>query len=156
MDGTYATGGQSAEAFGPLNYSTANALAVDQASVQGKWANTGANGGIGVSLDVDAVGALTGSTSGSRIGTCSLTGQVVLGQPGTAKNLYTVTLQATNSANEGQPSCALQTGSPYMGPAAIVFVPAGQYASNGYFRALSLLIKHPATKATLSVGLRKQ
>jgi hypothetical protein len=153
MDGSYAVSGGSTTPWGPLAYSSANALAVAQGSVAGTWANTD-TGGIGMSITVDAAGVFTGRTSGSRIGVCTVTGSVLLSQPGTAKNLYTLTLQAVNAAATGEPACALDSV-PYAGSSAIVFSPAGNFASNGYFRSLSLLIRS-ANGATLSLGMRRQ
>ncbi len=154
MDGSYAVDGGSPKAFGPVNYSTANALAVRQESVKGKWANTESSS-IRVSIDVDENGVFTGSTSGSQIGVCGVSGSVKLAAAGTAKNMYVVAATAVNTAGAGQKACALETGAPYVGPAAIVFSPAGNFVGNGYFRAIYLIARHP-TRATITIGLRRQ
>lgn len=151
MDGSYAVNGGTSRAWGPLTYSKANALAVSQESVAGKWSKT--DTAIGMSIDVDATGAFTGRTSGSRIGVCTVSGSVLLSQPSTAKNLYTVNLTAVNAATTGETACALEAA-PYGGPSAIVFEPAGRYVANGYFRNLVLLVR-AANGATFTIGMRR-
>jgi len=156
MDGTYANGGGSPASFGPVSYSTANALAVSQASVAGTWTASDTLG-IGISLTVDPSGAFTGTTSGVQIGSCTLSGTVALSEPGTAKNMYGLTLNAVNAAASPSASdaCKLETTGSYTGPSAIVFLPAGIYTSNGYFRYLSFLAR-TSTGATLTNALRLQ
>lgn len=153
MNGSYAINGGGTIPWGPLAYSNANALAVTQGSVAGTWANTG-SAGVGMSITVDATGAFTGRTSGSRIGVCTVSGWVLLSQAGTAKNLYTVALSAVNAAATGETACELDP-IPYVGQSAIVFSPAGNYVSNGYFRSLSMLMRD-ANGATFSTTLRKK
>jgi hypothetical protein len=155
MDGTYSVGGGSSRAFGPLTYSSANALAVNQSSVAGTWVSD-ASSGIGVSITVDATGAFTGSTSGAQIGVCNVSGTLTLAQPGTAKNAFIATLNAVNAATGNQTACQLQTSPSYVGPSAIVFLPAGNFVGNGYFRSIAMTIRHATTTATLSVLMRKQ
>ncbi|MDM0077696.1 hypothetical protein QTH90_25035 [Variovorax sp. J2P1-59] len=155
MDGTYSRGGRSPSAIGPLTYSVANALAVDQASVAGTWAIPDILG-IGMSIVVDETGAFTGSTSGFQIGVCKLSGSLMLAQPGSAKNSYVTTLTAENAATGTEKRCQLLSGMPYVGPSAIVFIPAGKHASNGYFRSVALTIRQDNTKAFVSNYLLKQ
>lgn len=155
MDGTYAYGSGGSSAFGPLRYAVENALAVSQDSVAGKWANTDTSFGISVSIEVNAKGAYTGTTTGAQVGNCSISGTVAQAQPGTSKNMYGLTMQAVNVGTDTQTACQLNTTLPYAGPAVISLVSAGNFDSNGYFRGISFLVKSGAG-ATLSANLRKQ
>jgi hypothetical protein len=134
MDGTYARGGGSSSAWGPLEYSHENALAVNQASLVGKWENKDAD--FGMLIEVDAAGAFAGSTSGKDTGVCKVTGTVVHVQPESSKNIFAVELQATNAATGTEKACGLDTTGVHKGPAAILLSPAGTYVGNGYFRSL--------------------
>ncbi|MDM0104648.1 hypothetical protein QTH97_06880 [Variovorax sp. J22R24] len=154
MDGTYSRRG-SASAFGPLTYSFANALAVDQTSVAGTW-STPDTLGMGMSIMVDKTGAFAGSTSGSRIGVCKLSGTLLLAEPDSAKNAYATTLNAENAATGTESKCQLLSDMPYVGPSAIVFHPAGRYVTNGYFRTIALTIRQEGTKASMTNYLQKQ
>ncbi len=155
MDGTYAYGSNGSSAFGPLRYAVENALAVSQDSVVGKWANADTSFGIGISIEVDAKGAFTGTTSGVQVGSCSISGTVAQAQPGTSKNMYGVTMKAVNTGTDTKTACQLKTMLPYTGPAVISLAPAGNFDSNGYLRGISFLVKSGAG-ATLSANLRKQ
>jgi hypothetical protein len=155
MDGTYAYGSRESSAFGPLKYAIENALAVSQDSVVGKWANKDTSFGIGISIEVDAKGAFTGTTTGVQVGNCSISGTVAQAQPGTSKNMYGVTMKAVDAGTDTKTACQLNTAVPYAGPAAITLAPAGNFDSNGYFRGISFLIKS-AAGATLSANLLKQ
>ncbi|MDP9911644.1 hypothetical protein J2W27_003768 [Variovorax boronicumulans] len=157
VDGTYAYDNRRPSDVGPLAYTIENALAVSQASMTGMWSNTDSSPSLGVTVQVDGQGVFTGSTSGVQIGQCTLSGTVALAQPGSAKNMYSLTLKAVNAATASTNDCKLTpaaTGS-YAGPAIIGLVPAGVYDSNGYFRSLMFLIRSN-TGATLLVNLRKQ
>lgn len=154
MDGNYSTDGRSPEAWGPLRYSSANALAVTQDSVTGTWSNIGEKKNIGLSITVNETGYFSGRTAGSEIGVCAVTGAVGLSQPNSAKNFYALSLNATNAAAAGEKACQLDTAA-YGGPAAIIFASAGSFAGNGYFRNLGFVVR-TANKATLSASLRRQ
>ncbi|MDH6167245.1 hypothetical protein M2282_002394 [Variovorax boronicumulans] len=155
MKGTYVYGKREPSAFGPLTYATENALAVSQDSVVGKWANPDSNFGVGLSIEVDATGAFTGKTAGVQVGNCSISGVLAQAQPGTSKNMYGFKLSAADASTDGKDACKLKTDRPYLGPAAIVLVPAGTFDSNGYFRSIFFLVR-TTNGATLSAGLRKQ
>ncbi|MDN8617324.1 hypothetical protein [Variovorax ginsengisoli] len=142
MNGTYSLDGRPATDWGPLTYSLANALAVTQESLAGKWA-TANSSTFNMSIEVDATGSFTGTTSGSTIGVCSISGSAVQTQPGTAKNSYAMTLSAINAASSSQTACALDTTLPYTGPAGIVLTSAGIFVGNGYFRTLTFHAKSP-------------
>lgn len=154
MDGTYSTDGGSPKAWGPLRYSSANALAVTQDSVTGTWSNIGEKESIGLSITVDETGYFSGRTAGSEIGVCALTGAIGLSQPNSAKNFYALSLNATNAAATNEKACQLDPVA-YSGPAAIIFGAAGRFVGNGYFRNLGLVVR-TANRATLSASLRKQ
>ncbi|MGJ7613086.1 MULTISPECIES: hypothetical protein [unclassified Variovorax] len=154
MDGTYAYESRGSSAFGPLRYAVENALSVSQDSVVGKWANADTSFGIGVSIEVNAKGAFTGTTTGAQVGNCSISGTVSQAQPGTSKNMYGLTMKAVNTGTDTKTACQLNTTLPYAGPAVISLAPAGNFESNGYFRGISFLVKGGAG-ATLSANLRK-
>lgn len=157
MDGTYAYGGRSSSAFGPSTYSVANALAVGQDSVIGKWANTDASFGIAIAIEVDAAGAYTGTMSGAQVGTCKISGTLTLAQPATAKNAYGFRLTAVNGATTARDACKFDNPSGFQGPAAITLVPAGNFVSNGYFRSIAFLVHSRAGEgSSISASLRKQ
>jgi hypothetical protein len=153
MNGSYATSDGPLSTFGPVTYSTANALAVSQGSVAGTW--SGGNLDAGVSIAVDSTGTFTGTTSGALIGTCSLAGTIVQSQPGTAKNMYRVVMNVLDTAMTDDDACTLGNNLAYTGPAAIVLTPAGPLDSSNGFRNISLLIRTDSG-STLSVNLLKQ
>jgi hypothetical protein len=134
MDGTYSTNGGTPVAWGPLTYSLANALAITPASLQGTWS---ASGMYAMSFDVDANGGFSGATSGAQLGVCQLSGSMVQVTPGSAKNMFTLTMTAVNAATGSDSPCRLNTASSYAGLAAIVLTPAGRYQQNGYFRTIA-------------------
>ena len=152
MDGSYSVAGGSPDAWGPLTYSSANALAVAQDSVAGKWVRIEA-AGIGMSIDVDATGVFAGRTSGSQIGVCAVSGAMKLSQPLTSKNLYSLTMTAVNAAAAGETACALSARL-YSGQSAIVQEAAGVFVANGYFPSISFLV-HTGGGASLALGMRK-
>lgn len=155
MNGNFSHGNRESSAFGPRNYATENALAVSQDSVTGKWGNPDSNYGVGISIEVDATGAFTGTTAGVQVGNCAISGILAQAQPGTSKNMYGFKLNAVDGSTDGKNACKLKTDHSYLGPAAIVLVPAGSYDSNGYFRSIFFLVK-TANGATLTAGLRRQ
>ena len=152
MDGTYSEGGGLSKAWGPLSFSAANALAVKQDSVVGTW--TVDTDALAVKMTVDATGAFEGVSSGSEFGTCKLSGKVIHAQPATAKNAYSVELNATDAATGSETPCRLDTADVYTGPAAIALNPAGTYVGNGYFRVLALHAK--STQKIMLLNLGKQ
>ena len=155
MSGTYTYGTHGPSTFGPMYYAAENALAVTQDSVVGQWANTDSNFGVGVSIDVDATGAFTGTTAGVQVGNCRISGTLAQAQPGTSKNMYGLRFTAVNASDDSKGACKLVTSLPYSGPAAILLMPAGTFDSNGYFRSVVFMAR-TATGATLRAGLRKQ
>ncbi|WP_422084385.1 hypothetical protein [Variovorax sp.] len=157
MDGTYAYGGRSPSAFGPFTYNVANALAVGQDSVIGKWANTDTSFGIAIAIEVDATGAYTGTMSGAQVGVCKISGTLTLAQPATAKNAYGFRVTAVNAATTARDACKFDSALGFQGPAAITFVPAGNFASNGYFRSIAFLVHSRAGDgSSIAASLRKQ
>ncbi|UIF90710.1 hypothetical protein [Cupriavidus sp. UYPR2.512] len=98
-------------------YDPSNALAVDQAAIAGNWTQGG------FAMQIDDAGNVTGTyTSGTRI--CDLQGTATLATPGSATNLYAVRIFAENSTQPGSTGCALSTGVPHNGFAAIRLMPA--------------------------------
>ncbi|WP_218509628.1 hypothetical protein [Variovorax sp. dw_308] len=147
MDGSYARDGRSSQAWGPLKYSNANALAVSQQSVAGKWGVSESN--VTVSIKIDEKGVLTGTTGGSEFGTCKLWGTLLQSEPKTAKNMYDLTLNTANAATGTQKACELDTAGDYAGPSAIYLTGAGDYVGNGYFRSLVMIAKSPRYVMTM-------
>jgi hypothetical protein len=134
MDGTYSKNDGAPAAWGPLTYSLSNALAITPADLQGTWS---ASGTYAMSFAVDANGGFSGVTSGSELGVCQLSGSLIQVTPGSAKNMFTLTMTAANAATGSDKACMLNTASSYAGLAAIVLTPAGIYQQNGYFRTIA-------------------
>ena len=155
MSGTYAYGKREPSAFGPLSYATENALAVSQDSVIGKWANPDSNFGVRLSIEVDAAGKFTGKTAGVQVGNCAISGSIAHAEPSTSKNMFGFKLSAVDDSVDGKDACKLKTDRPYLGPAAILLVPAGSFDSNGFFRSIFFLVR-TTNGATLTANLRKQ
>jgi hypothetical protein len=140
MQGSYSKDDGRTSSWGPLTYSTANALAVTLANLRGKWSvkNDSINSTLyGMSVEFDANGMFTGTTSGAQVGVCKLSGSVVQVEPGTSKNLFYLGMDAVNAAAGAERACQLDTTSTYYGLAAIVLTPAGTYVGNGYFRTFT-------------------
>ncbi|CAG9181180.1 hypothetical protein [Cupriavidus pinatubonensis] len=117
LDGFYLVAGQGNPRTVHAAYDPANALAVDQPSVQGKWKQDGFD------MSVDDVGNVTGTyTSGTRV--CALEGTAVLAEPGFAKNLYRLSLTASLPTQTASTGCDMTLGVAHRGYAAIRFVPS--------------------------------
>lgn len=117
LDGSYLVAGQGIPRTVHAVYDPANALAVDQTSIQGKWKQDGFD------MSVDDVGNVTGTyTSGTKV--CALEGTAVLAEPGSAKNLYRVTLTASLPTQTASTGCDMSLGIAHLGYAAIRFVPS--------------------------------
>lgn len=139
MDGQSSRGGGVSQQWGPLKYSAANALAVDQGSLAGQWSLKDSSNN-SVAIEVDPAGAFVGATSGATFGECKVSGKITHTAPQTAKNAYAIEFNASNPV-DGSATCALDVTTAYGGPAAIVLYPAGTYVGNGYFRALAFHAK---------------
>ncbi len=157
MSGSYAQAQREPEPFGPYRYALENALAVSQASIAGTWHNPPTNFGMGMSIEVDARGAFTGTSAGSEIGHCQLSGSVTQLQPGTAKNMFRFRLVAAPAGGAAKDPCQLVTGMVYSGPAAVVLSPAAAAAGAVDPPARNILfLVRTGTGATLSIALREQ
>lgn len=153
MNGSYSVDGRPATDWGPLKYSLANALAVTQESLTGKWSVSDSST-FNMSIEIDATGAFSGTTSGSSLGVCSISGSAVQTHAGSAKNAYDLKMAAINAASGNQTACALDTTLPYAGPAGIVLTAAGTFVGNGYFRSLTFHAK-TANGAVITSYLQK-
>ncbi|SCK21911.1 hypothetical protein VAR608DRAFT_1692 [Variovorax sp. HW608] len=142
MQGTYSEDGGASSAWGPLKYSQANALAITLANLQGKWSVADATR-YNMSLEFDANGVLSGTTSGPQLGVCSLSGAAVQVEPGTAKNMFYLAMTAVNAATGSERACTLDTSLPFAGLAGVVLTAAGIYPQNGYFRTFAFHVKTP-------------
>ncbi|SPS00199.1 conserved hypothetical protein [Cupriavidus taiwanensis] len=120
-------------------YDPSNALAVDQAAIAGSWKQNG------FAMQIDDAGNVTGSyTSGTRV--CNLQGTATLASPGSAKNLYAVTIIAQASTQPGTTGCALSTGIPHNGFAALRLMPAnGSLVVNSSTRYVRTLVMGAST-----------
>jgi|GEM_PF-584253 len=136
-----------------LDYGRENALAVDASSMAGTWLADDSEG-LGITLTVDAQGMATGTTQGSLIGVCSLSGSITQREPGTQKNQFAVNLQAVNAATGDQLACGL-SNKPYAGVAVISLKAAGKYDANGYYRVLAMLV-NTADYAWIKQVLKRQ
>jgi hypothetical protein len=120
-------------------YDPSNALAVDQTAIAGNWKQDG------FAMQIDDAGNVTGTlTSGTRI--CDLQGTATLASPGSAKNLYAVRIVAEASTQPGSTGCALSTGIPHIGFAAIRLMPAnGDIIVNSGTRYVRTLVMAATT-----------
>jgi hypothetical protein len=105
-------------------YDVANALSVTQESVAGTWAQDTA------SFTIDNAGAFTGHLSN-----CDVSGTLLMTDPGTNHNMYTMTMSAAPGT-----SCKMPAGMTYTGNAAILFVSIK--GSNGYQRTILYNVKN--------------
>ncbi|WP_224081996.1 hypothetical protein [Cupriavidus laharis] len=136
LDGSYQVTGSDTPWTVHAAYDPANALAVDQASIEGSWKQDG------FEMSVDDQGNVNGTyTSGTRI--CALTGTAVLAEPGSRKNLYRVNMTASVATQAASTGCAMSVGVPHQGYAAIRFVPSdGRIIITGntlYSRSLAMV-----------------
>lgn len=146
MNGSYTKEGMPSVAWGPLTYSSSNALAITPANLQGKWP---VGSTYGMSLEFDADGTFSGTTSAiGLLGACKLSGSLIQVTPGSAKNMFYLVMGAVDdSANVDTGfsdsslnklfACRLDTVEAYIGLAGIVFTPAGNNPQNGYFRTMA-------------------
>lgn len=117
LDGFYQTAGSDTQTPIHLIYDVANALAVEQASIQGDWKQNDFD------ISVDDQGNVNGTYTNDTQN-CVLTGTAVLAEPGSAKNFYRVTLTASLPTQPAGTICPIDIGVPLQGYAAIRFVPA--------------------------------
>ena len=120
-------------------FDPSNALAVDQAAIAGNWKQDG------FAMQIDDAGNVTGThTSGTRV--CNLQGTAALASPGSTKNLYAVTIIAQASTQPGSTGCALSTGIPHNGLAALRLMPAnGNVVLNSNTRYVRTLVMGAST-----------
>ncbi|SOY64722.1 hypothetical protein [Cupriavidus taiwanensis] len=120
-------------------YDSSNALAVDQAAIAGDWKQSG------FAMHIDPAGHVAGTyTAGTRV--CELQGTATLATPGSAKNLYAVRIFAQASTQPGTTGCALSTGIPHDGLAAIRLMPAnGEIVVNSNTRYVRTLVMSAST-----------
>lgn len=118
------------------DYSSANSLAVTPASLAGRWTSVTTNGGMTFEFDQNGA-VISGSTSGTSLGTCALTATLEQSEPGTNKNMFSLTMTAQNVATGLATPCKLGTTSAYNGLAAIVLERVGTQEADGYFRTLA-------------------
>ena len=155
MSGLYTKDGETIPApLSFLEYDAANALAVTQEAMTGKWSTTAVDG-LEMSIDVDASGTLTGRTTGFSLGRCDLRGTVLQTEAGTSRNLFNVDFMVTNAASGSEKPCFVPDGRTFTGLGGVVMVPASVFAEEGAYRTFYF---HSATEtfAVLTNGLRKQ
>ncbi|MGJ7606507.1 hypothetical protein ACSFA7_19350 [Variovorax sp. LT1R20] len=112
----------------PSIYSASNALAVSQSSVAGIW--VGEDIYFSASITVDEKGAFKGTTTGRSTAQCDISGAIEQFQPGTAKNMFKVSVRIPYS-----PYCNL--GYAYTGLGGIYQFADGRYT----VRWLRLLVR---------------
>jgi len=152
LDGSYLVAGQSTPHDIHAIYDPANALAVDQTSIQGKWKQDG------FEMSVDDEGSVTGTyTNGTKV--CALEGTAVLAEPGSAKNLYRVSLTASLPAQAASTGCDMTLGIAHRGYAAIRFVPSDGsilVTANTLYRRTLALAATTGTGGYLKAQMTKQ
>jgi hypothetical protein len=132
--------------FGFDTYSLANAAAVSQASVVGTWSTSTSE----LSIAVDGAGSFTGTTTGSELGTCGVSGSLRPHEPSMQKNLFRMTLVAT-----GGGGCEILQNTELSGFAAIEFVNAGTSTAPEYKHMLVFVVRAPG-QAYVSGGAIEQ
>lgn len=118
------------------NYDPANALAVNQGSLTGQWGNSGTP----LSLTIAANGDFTGTTSGTDLGTCSLTGSIKEAQAGTQHNIFTLQMKAAISS-----SCELLQNVTVPGLVSLLVANRGTSIAPDYKLVLTLMAHQPAS-----------
>ena len=136
MDGNYFIDGGRERTWGPLSYSSSNALAVQQKEMSGKWSTSSSSAGYDMSFEVDADGNLKGSTSGFLSGECSLSGTLLQTEPPTSHNMFNLKLTATNSATQSTDRACTLEQAEYDGLAAVFMNPVSAYPEEGAYRTL--------------------
>jgi hypothetical protein len=116
------------------SYSVANALSVTQASVVGQWGSATAD----FSVQVDANGNVTGTTSGLNFGSCTVSGSIALLTPGSNRNLFRIKLTPS-----GDSSCRLYK-SEHTGLASIGFTNTALSGAAVWKRNLQFVVRVPS------------
>lgn len=111
-------------------YSTANALAVASGDLVGQWSSASQT------LTIAADGKVSGMIAHASIGSCLVTGTIASTAPGTAKNMFDLTLTGTALQNS---YCDMEGKGAQAFTAAITFVNTGQNGVPFYRRALTVL-----------------
>lgn len=135
-----------------LSYDSANALAVSLPSLAGVWAASFGTKGtmsIGINPDGSFSGQVVKPAGILSLGSCTVLGSVAQREPGSLKNLFSLSLTATGLG------CPLQTSTPYQGLGAILYSSVGPSASNGYKRLLTFYTK-TADGSTMAVPFSRQ
>lgn len=116
IEGSFTWAGSAVESWGPLAYHPSNALAVNQASIAGRWASSDGT----VVLSIDATGTVAGEYVHRQVNSCALSGAVLMAEPGSAKNLYDLKLNVVDNPGSGATCDRLDS---YTGVAALVLNP---------------------------------
>lgn len=121
-----------------LSYDSANALAVSLSSLAGVWkASFGSDGTMFIAINPD--GSFSGQVvSSASVVTCTLLGAVSQKEPGSLKNIFSLTMNAT-----GGSKCPLQTSSAYQGSGAVLYYAVGSSDGNGHKRLLTFYTRTP-------------
>lgn len=109
-------------------YSVANALAVAPGDLAGRWSSASQT------LTIAADGSVTGMIAHASIGSCIVSGKAVSTFPGTAKNMFDLTLTGTALQNS---YCDMEGKSAQVFKAAITFSNTSQDSTPFYRRALT-------------------
>jgi hypothetical protein len=126
--GAFGTGSSLNETMA-YEYSVANALAVAPADLVGRWSSASQT------LTIAADGTVTGMIAHASIGSCIVSGTVVPTSPGTAKNMFDMTLTGTALQNS---YCDMEGRNAQTFKAAITFANTGQNGVPFYRRALTV------------------
>ncbi|WER45485.1 hypothetical protein CupriaWKF_14425 [Cupriavidus sp. WKF15] len=152
LDGSYQRAGSDTPSTIGATYDPANALAVDQASIEGSWKQDG------FEISIDDQGNVSGTyTSGTKI--CALTGTAMLAEPGSAKNLYRVSVTPSVATSPASTGCAMSVDIPHQGYAAIRFVPSDGSivtTSNTLYRRSLTMVATTGTGGFFKTQMLKQ
>jgi hypothetical protein len=131
-----------------MDYSVANALAVSAGDIVATWSNGG------VTIGIDATGALSGSAQGGSVGSCAMSGSAAAHEPGTSKNFYTVSITLGDVTPN---SCLLdKTHGAYQGYGAITLANTGTSESPFLVRSFTLLVRVSSGSSWFAMDVARQ
>jgi hypothetical protein len=139
--------------WGRVDYDLSNSLAVTPSSLQGRWRSS--NGDMTLEFDEDGI-LISGTTSGTGYGTCTLSGTVQQSSPGTRKNLFRLTLSGQNAATGTEPQCDLRPEDTYTGLGAIILTMTGFFSAPSYYRELAFNMMLPNRRDVFTNYLEKE
>jgi hypothetical protein len=132
-----------------LTYTKDNGYAASLSSIKGSWFYN--DGSFLFNMNISNTGIITGTEVDGVGGACNLNGSVT--QPTSQHNMYSISLATTNASGA---FCNLNTTSPYIGLAALSFLPAGSQDSNGFLPSFTLFAQDASTQSPIKLVFFQQ